>query len=236
MKGVARRSYRRRRNYNFIETIIIYIMIVVSIVMSVQQAREIGNNIAARHARCNKKECAETIVITAKPKFVAVVDAQPAPPQPVKQEKRPEISAEAPCDQYLYIVDEMERSNMEKVVYMEARGESLEGQVAVAAVILNRFTSHDAFFDTSSITAVITQKYQFASIAGVTQEMLDEYPECAEAVDMALRGWDPTRKAFPEGAKFFYQPDITYGYEAEIRQGIEYCKIGCHRFHNDLKD
>ena len=67
-------------------------------------------------------------------------------------------------------------------------------------------------------------------------EMLEENPSCMEAVESACKGWDPTRKVFEDGAKFFYAPDYVTGYQKEIRQGIESYKIGNHIFHNDFNE
>lgn len=174
---------------------------------------------------------------------ITIIEAQPTT---VKAETIKEVKSEPATitvatispyeagENYYYWVSDEDKLNLEKVVYKEAGAESFEGKVAVAAVVLNRWVSKDPLFDTSSVTAVIVQRYQFAPISGVTQQDLDSIPDCAKAVELALKGWDPTRVAFKNGAKFFYQPDITYGVEFDRRQGVEAYRIGNHLFHNDF--
>jgi N-acetylmuramoyl-L-alanine amidase len=144
------------------------------------------------------------------------------------------ISAYKASDTYYYQLSDEDKVYIAKVVYQEARGESFEGKVAVASVVLNRYYSDDDRFDTSSIYSVVTQKTQFASISDVSLDMLNSVPECMEAVESACKGWDPTRKVFSEGAKFFYAPSELSEQAAEEREGIKYLSIGNHNFHNDF--
>ena len=144
------------------------------------------------------------------------------------------ISAYGPSDTYYYQVTSEEKIALTKLVYQESRGEPFEGQVAVAATVLNRYTSKSSDFDTRSILTVITQPYQFADISGVTQEQLDSVPSCERAVEAALKGWDPTRVEFKDGAKYFYEPTLVSGHQKEIREGIHTYKIGNHSFHEDF--
>lgn len=146
-----------------------------------------------------------------------------------------EISANGPYEHYVYILSEEDMKIIAKLVWMEARGESYEGMVAVAAVVLNRYFSDDQSFSRESILHTVTQKYQFASIWGVTDWDLNNNPDCLNAVKDACRGWDPTRAVFEEGALFFYAPDGVSGYQAEIRQNIKVMVIGNHNFHFDFE-
>lgn len=126
-----------------------------------------------------------------------------------------------------------DRKMMEKMVYAESRGEPYEGQVAVAAVILNRYKFNNK---QQSIEEILTAKYQFADISNITEEMLKEYPSCKKAVKEALEGNDPTKEKFSKGARYFYQPELVSEHQKEIRQGIKVLKIGNHLFHNDFND
>lgn len=85
-----------------------------------------------------------------------------------------------------------------RLVYSEARGEPFTGQVAVAAVLLNRVKS-DEFPD--SIFECVYQPNQFEPVAN---GQINQVPnnDAYEAVLMALRGTDPTN-----GAVFFWNPD-----------------------------
>lgn len=143
------------------------------------------------------------------------------------------ISSTGPTsDKPVYQITDDERKLLEKMVYQEARGESLDCKVATAAVPLNRKNSgNNRDFRVQNIITIITQKGQFASIANVTQKDLDANPECALAVDLALRGWDPTREKFSEGALYFYNPKTVKGYQKRKREGIDVLVIGHHNFH-----
>lgn len=139
-----------------------------------------------------------------------------------------------PCENWIYKISEKDMEYIAKVVWAEARGECLEGQVAVAAVILNRYYSGLREFNTSSIYNVVTQLGAFASIRRVDLFDLAEYPDCMRAVRLACRGWDPTRETFETGALYFFNPDGVHGYQARIRTGIIVHTIGGHDFHVDF--
>lgn len=93
-----------------------------------------------------------------------------------------------------------EKRLLAKAVYGEARGESFKGQVAVAAVILNR-TEHAAFPD--SIRGVIYQKNAFTAVSD-GQIQLEPDAKAVRAVEMAIQGEDPT-----QGAVYYYNPEIA---------------------------
>ncbi len=84
-----------------------------------------------------------------------------------------------------------------RAVYGESRGESFKGQVAVAAVILNRVESTE-FPDT--IYGVIHQKGQFSAVED-GQIKLKPNQRAYRAAKEALAGNDPTY-----GAVYFYNP------------------------------
>lgn len=145
------------------------------------------------------------------------------------------ISAYEPGVVYYYTLTYEEKLYIARVVYAESRGECFEGQVAVAAVILNRFVSNDPFFKNDSIYSVVTQDSQFAPIDWVTDEKLAESPSCMEAVEQACLGWDPTRVKFSKGALYFFAPEEVEGYQKEIRENIDFLQIGNHYFHFDFE-
>ncbi len=84
-----------------------------------------------------------------------------------------------------------------KCVHAEARGESYTGQVAVAAVILNRVKS-PSFPNT--IAGVIYQPYAFTAVSD-GQINLEPNQTAYNAARDALNGWDPTY-----GAIYYYNP------------------------------
>lgn len=89
---------------------------------------------------------------------------------------------------------------LSKLVAAEARGESYEGQVAVAAVVLNR-VQDERFPDT--IEEVIYQKNAFSVVQnGYIYQNATE--ESYKAAKDALYGHDPTNDAI-----YFWNPDIS---------------------------
>lgn len=87
-----------------------------------------------------------------------------------------------------------------KLVHGEARGESLEGKVAVAAVVLNRLKSPDF---PNTIQEVIFEPRAFTAIDD-GQYYLTPDAESYRAVYLAIRGWDPT-----DGALYYFNPDTA---------------------------
>lgn len=75
-----------------------------------------------------------------------------------------------------------------KCVYAEARGEIYQGQVAVAAVILNRVKSPDF---PNTIAGVIYQPWAFTAVHD-GQINLEPDATAYSAAQDALNGWDPT--------------------------------------------
>lgn len=87
-----------------------------------------------------------------------------------------------------------------RCVYGEARGEPYKGQVAVAAVILNR-TKNSGF--PSSIAGVIYQPGAFSVVADGQINLTPDETALRAARD-AMNGWDPTG-----GCLYYYNPDKT---------------------------
>ncbi|RHW39332.1 spore cortex-lytic enzyme [Lysinibacillus yapensis] len=86
---------------------------------------------------------------------------------------------------------------MANAVYGEARGEPYEGQVAVAAVILNRLESPDF---PNSISEIIFQPRAFTAVAD-GQIWLEPNERAKQAVLDAMNGWDPS-----ENALYYFNP------------------------------
>ena len=108
---------------------------------------------------------------------------------------------------------------LSKLVSSEARGESYEGQVAVAAVVINRV--RDPRFP-DSIEGVIYQKNAF-SVVNNGQIYMDPTDSAYKAAREALYGEDPTN-----GAIFFWNPDIATC--SWIKTLDPYKRIGNHVF------
>ena len=84
-----------------------------------------------------------------------------------------------------------------RLVYGEARGEPYKGQVAVAAVVLNRVKSSKF---PNSISGVIYQSGAF-SVVNDGQINLSPDETAIKAARDAMNGWDPTN-----GCLYYYNP------------------------------
>jgi N-acetylmuramoyl-L-alanine amidase len=93
-----------------------------------------------------------------------------------------------------------DRYLLAKVIYAEARGESYTGQVAIAAVVLNRV--EDSRFP-NTIAGVIYQPWAFAAVND-GQINLEPNQKAYQAADDALNGWDPTY-----GCVYYYNPQTA---------------------------
>lgn len=108
---------------------------------------------------------------------------------------------------------------LSKLVSSEARGESYEGQVAVAAVVINRVL--DPRFP-DDIKEVIYQKNAFSVVSdGAIYN--DPTDSAYKAAREALYGSDPT-----SGAIYFWNPDISTC--SWIKTLDPYKRIGNHVF------
>ena len=93
-----------------------------------------------------------------------------------------------------------DRYLLAQVIYAEARGESYTGQVAIAAVVLNRV--EDSRFP-NTIAGVIYQPWAFTAVND-GQINLEPNQKAYQAADDALNGWDPTY-----GAVYYYNPQTA---------------------------
>ena len=108
---------------------------------------------------------------------------------------------------------------LSKLVHAEARGESYKGQVAVAAVVLNRVRS--AQFP-NTISGVIFQSGAFDAVKD-GQIWLTPDSDSIRAAHDALNGWDPTY-----GCIYYYNPSTATNawiWTREVR-----LTIGAHAF------
>ena len=104
-----------------------------------------------------------------------------------------------------------------KLVYAEARGESYKGQVAVAAVVLNRVSS-SSFPNT--ISGVIYQTGAFSCVSNGSINNTPNDTAVRAALD-AMNGWDPTNG-------YYYNPGKTS--DSWIRTRTVVTVIGNHYF------
>lgn len=108
---------------------------------------------------------------------------------------------------------------LSRLVYGEARGEPYEGQVAVAAVVLNRVKS-SSFPNT--ISGVIYQSGAF-NVVSDGQINLTPNSTAKKAAQDALNGWDPSY-----GSIYYFNPSTATNKWIWSRPHV--ITIGKHRF------
>ena len=108
---------------------------------------------------------------------------------------------------------------LSRLVYGEARGEPYEGQVAVAAVVLNR-VKNSSFPNT--VAGVIYQKGAF-DVVSDGQINLTPNSTAKKAAQDAMNGWDPSY-----GAIYYFNPNTATSSWIWSRPHI--ITIGNHRF------
>lgn len=107
-----------------------------------------------------------------------------------------------------------------RVVAAEAGGEPYEGQVAVAAVLLNRVKSPSF---PNSLAGVIYQPLAFESVMNGLIWRVSDLATAERAARAALNGWDPTY-----GALYFWNPSKPVSRWIWTRKIIR--QIGDHVF------
>ncbi|MCL6592741.1 MAG: spore cortex-lytic enzyme [Alicyclobacillus sp.] len=137
----------------------------------------------------------------------------PLPKKPAKSSQQPSSTPSVPG------VSQSDIRLMAHVVYAEARGEPFQGQVAVAAVILNRL--QDPRFP-HSIPAIVYQPGAFTSVDD-GQINLQPNSQAYKAVLDALHGWDPSL-----GAVYYFNPATATS--AWIWSRPQIIRIGKHIF------
>lgn len=106
-----------------------------------------------------------------------------------------------------------------QTVHAEARGEPYVGQVAVAAVILNRI---DSELFPNTISGIVFQPLAFEAVAD-GQIWLEPNDSARKAVRDAINGWDPSG-----GATYYFNPVTATSKWIWSRPQIK--KIGKHIF------
>ena len=106
-----------------------------------------------------------------------------------------------------------------RIVYAEARGEIYAGQVAIAAVVLNRVRSSSF---PNSIAGVIYQPGAFTAVSD-GQINLTPNATARKAAQDALNGWDPTY-----GSIYYFNPNTATSSWIWSRPYV--ITIGKHRF------
>jgi len=121
-------------------------------------------------------------------------------------------------------LEEIQR--LEALVWAEARGEVIEGQIAVANVVINRVRSTDRnSFPPNDIIGIINQPGQFTPVTtGIINQATPNTMQ-REAVRRALTGED-----YSQGALFFDKTSAINGWVQRNRPHL--FTLGGHSFHS----
>lgn len=143
---------------------------------------------------------------------------------------KPEVQEPAPEPHILPEIeaapdpDPAEVHLLARLIHAEARGESLEGKLAVGSVVLNRVK--DERFPADVAEVIYEQdkqgRYQFCAVASGSINLTPS-SRSYEAAQTALQGIDPT-----DGALFFYNPSRAS--DPWIRTRPVTAEIGGHAF------
>lgn len=169
--------------------------------------------------RLNKKRCAAVLTLTAMAAtggLMAGIALASDKPANVRLTSERPYAVELAMQKI--ILSDAEREMIERVVAAEARGESFEGQAAVAEVIYNRCINRG-----QSVEEVIWADKQFAHPYG--GEISQDTKEAVAAVfDYELLNLD--------GAEYFHADYVTPSWAQDMQ---EVCRIGGHIFYKGVE-
>lgn len=169
--------------------------------------------------RLNKKRCAAVLTLTAMAAtggLMAGIALASDKPANVRLTSERPYAVELAMQKI--ILSDAEREMIERVVAAEARGESFEGQAAVAEVIYNRCINRG-----QSVEQVIWADKQFAYPYG--GEISQDTKEAVAAVfDYELLNLD--------GAEYFHADYVTPSWAEDFE---EVCRIGGHIFYKGVE-
>lgn len=126
-------------------------------------------------------------------------------------------------------VNQAEMECLAKAIYFEARGEPLDGQRAVAEVILNRVESPRF---PATVCAVVTQGNsrgcQFSYHCNGRSKAIRERAAYSRAVQVATAALSGQARALTDGATYFHTPAVR---PAWSRKFVRTARIGRHIFY-----
>ena len=152
-------------------------------------------------------------ITTVPPETVIVTRTETAAPVAVAETAEP-VAEPAPTDPpAFYALTAEQRTLIEEVVSAEARGESYEGQVAVAQCILNACLKHDITPERA------ISKYKYTT----------NRAKPTKSVKKAVAAvFDRGEGVTEEPILYFYAPDLVTSDFHESQDFV--IEIGCHRF------
>ncbi|WP_422513079.1 cell wall hydrolase [Sphingomonas sp. 3-13AW] len=181
-------------------------------------------SVSDRFIPANPVNARRDIMLIPPPSPASVPSPAPAATVPSRQERSRRSLREAVKKHPIPDRRSRELDCLARTIYFEARGEPLEGQLAVAHTVLNR-TRSDSFPD--SICAVVRQPSQFSFVRG------REIPE----VDATSKAWRTAiavallaKKGWPSRARKALYFHATYVSPGWNRQAV--ARIGAHHFYS----
>ncbi|GMR33561.1 hypothetical protein PMAYCL1PPCAC_03756 [Pristionchus mayeri] len=121
---------------------------------------------------------------------------------------------------------------LKKTIWLEARGEPHEGQVAVAYVIKNRARANRGYWGGSTIAGVCLHPRQFSAWDNRKPETTNPSGQGWEGMDSWVKGVLDGNVADPtNGALYYINPALCNpSWTKNVRAGA---KIGNHQFYHD---
>lgn len=141
-------------------------------------------------------------------------------PPEVFEEVTPITPQELGYEDFDEAVEELDL--LARVVYGEARGESFEGKLAVASVVMNRLED-SRFGDT--LEEVVYQRGQFDCVTQKDWEEWQPDAECYKAAQQVLAG----HRSLPPDIIFFHNPKTSTD-RSQVNRVRVYKTIGNHAF------
>ncbi|MCZ0962153.1 cell wall hydrolase [Paracoccus benzoatiresistens] len=120
--------------------------------------------------------------------------------------------------------DERDLNCLAEAIYHEARGESRQGQAAVAEVILNRVDSRKF---PSSVCGVVNQPSQFSYTIG-GRKAIGNKAAYLRARDIARRALSGAPRVLTGGATYFHTPAVSPSWSRRFQRTVQ---IGRHIFY-----
>ena len=156
----------------------------------------------------------------------APAPAAPAAPAPIVAPPRPPLTRLV-ADEARVEVADREQDCLANAVYFEARGESLEGQLAVAEVVLNRARSGRY---PTTICAVVVQPAQFSFVRrGVIPPADRSCDAWRRAVAIARIAQAGGRRMLADNVLLYHARYVSPGWGRRLERSAQ---IGLHIFYS----
>jgi Cell Wall Hydrolase len=140
----------------------------------------------------------------------------------------PQLSLHQLVDSYAGLsTDNLEQDCLANAVYFEARGEPIEGQLAVAEVVLNRTRSGRY---PATICAVVTQPWQFSFVRNGIIPRADRSSEAwRRAVAVARIAESGAQRLLPRDVLWYHADYVSPSWGRRLARNT---KIGLHIFYS----